>query len=104
MASCTVAEPSFARPAAAAGSARLMLRYTTPSSNISKSFRFQLLVQQREHAARVAFVDGVLVLGAEDLRGLDVAPGVVVVVPAFRVDAAHGADHLGGEQHVLHRD
>ena len=45
-----------------------------------------------------------LVVGAQDGAGLDVALGVVVVVAGGGVDAAHRADHFAGKQHVLHRD
>jgi hypothetical protein len=60
-------------------------------------------VEAREDAARVA--SKICCLSSADRIGdVDVALGVVVVVAGFRVDAAHRADHLGGEQHVLHRD
>src|SRR5687768_16090391 len=104
IASCTVAEPKRASSSAAARSARTMLRFTTPSSYISLPLGFQRRIQAWEHAARVAFVDHLLLLGRQDRRGLDVALGVVVIEARLRVDAAHGADHFAGEQDVLHRD
>jgi len=39
-----------------------------------------------------------------DRQGVDVALGVVEIVPRLRVDAAHGADHLRAEQDVLDVD
>jgi hypothetical protein len=45
-----------------------------------------------------------LLRGVTMRAGLDVALGVVVVVAGLGVDAAHGADHLAGEEDVVHRD
>src|SRR5574344_2264936 len=64
----------------------------------------QGLVQAREYAAGVAFVDHVLFFSGQVLRGFDVALGVVVVVAGLRVNAAHGANHFAGEQDVLGGD
>src|ERR1035437_7937752 len=85
-----------------------MLRLTMPRLFIGLlmllAFRFQGRIKAREHAPSVALVDLVLVLRAEDRRGLDVALGIVVVEAGFRVDPAYRADHLAGEQDVIYRD
>ena len=52
----------------------------------------------------IALEDLLLVLGGQAGRGVDVALGVVVVEAGLRVDAAHRAHHLGGEQDVVGRD
>src|SRR5438105_12742616 len=104
IASCTVAQPKRPSSSATARSARSMLRYTTPSSYISFPFRFQPRIQAREDTARVRFEDRMLVLGRKDRRCVDVALRVVVVMASGRIDAAHRADHLAGEQNVLDRD
>src|SRR5436309_229139 len=59
-----------------------------------------LVLQAAVDAARVALVDLAAVLVADADR-VDVALGVVVVVAGLRVDAAHGADHLRGEENVV---
>src|SRR5450432_434691 len=101
IASWTVAEPNLPSCSTAARSARTMLRLTIPSSYISLPLRFESGVQPRENAPRVALVDLVPVVAHDDRRGLDVAPGVIVVVARFRIDAAHRTDHLAGEQDVV---
>ncbi len=65
--------------------------------------RVQLRIEPRKDAARIAFVDLRALVGTQR-GGLDVAPRVVVEVAGLGIDAAHGADHLGGEQDVLGRD
>src|SRR5215469_4406107 len=99
MASCTVAEPSAPSFVATSPLARWMLRYTTPSSYMSKSFCLERRIQARIHAARVAFVNLVARFGL-DARRLDIALRVVEIMPRFRIDAAHRADHLAREQNV----
>src|SRR5688572_28355727 len=56
----------------------------------------------RIDAARVAFEDLLLVRGAQAAR-LDIALRVVVVLPGLGIDAAHRANHLGGEKNVIRR-
>src|SRR5438128_1396626 len=63
----------------------------------------QLGLQAAVDPARVALEDLAPVLVAEPER-LDVALGVVEVVPGLRVDAPDRADHLGGEQNIVDRD
>src|SRR5450759_5704134 len=108
IASWMVATPKRDSFSTAALSARTMLRLTTPRLFIGLlmllAFRFQRRIQAREHAPCVALVNPVLVLRAEDRRGLDVALGVVVGEAGFRVDALHRADHFAGEQDVVDRD
>src|SRR5438093_6860212 len=102
IASCTVAEPKARKRSAASRSARSMLRYTTPSSYIavspSAALCLQCGIQPREHAASVALVDEEALFLGEVRRRIDVAPRVVVRVAGLRIDAAHRADHLGGEE------
>src|SRR5213594_1961367 len=62
-----------------------------------------LVLQAAVDAARVALVDLAAVLVADADR-VDVALGVIVVVAGLRVDAAHGADHLRGEENVVGGD
>src|SRR5450755_1884636 len=81
-----------------------MLRLTIPSSYMSLPLRFESGVQPRENAPRVAFVDLVPIVADDDRRGLDVAPGVIVVVARFRIDATHRTDHLAGKQDVVDGD
>ena len=69
----------------------------------SLSLRFERGVEARVDAPGVAFVDLLLLRRRQLRRRLDVALGVVVVVAGLGVDAAHGADHLAGEQDVLDR-
>src|SRR5215831_14711307 len=103
IASCTLAVPNAPSLAAISLSARRMLRYTTPISYMSASFRFQRCVEARIDAPRVAFVDLAARPGLDRSR-VDVAPGVVVMVAGGRVDAAHRADHLAREQDVVDRN
>src|SRR3989441_6508404 len=63
----------------------------------------QLGLQAAVDPARVALEDLAPVLVAEPER-LDVALGVVEVVPGLRVDAPDRADHLGGEENVIDGD
>src|SRR6185436_8568818 len=60
-------------------------------------------LEARVDLADVAFEDLLLVRGRQRRR-IDVPARVVVVLPGFRVDAAHCADHLGGEQDVVGRN
>src|SRR4051812_18735301 len=57
----------------------------------------------RKYPPGVAFEYFLFVRSAERAV-LNIALRIVVMMPAFRVDAAHRADHLGGEQDVLRRD
>src|SRR5271170_7251015 len=66
----------------------------------STSFRFQRGVEARIEAPRVGFVDLVPLLWT-DVRSFDVAPGVIEIMPGFRVDAAYSADHFAREQDVV---
>src|SRR5450756_1019085 len=103
-----VATPKRDSFSTAALSARTMLRLTTPRSFIgilmSLSLRFQRRVEPREHAPRIAFVDLFPVRRAQVHRALDVALGVVEGKTGLGIDALHRADHLAGEQDVVHRD
>src|SRR5664279_4455467 len=111
IASCTVATPKRASLATAAPSARTMLRLTTPrsfmlmrqSSDVLSlaPLRPQRGVEPGVDTARVAFVDLVPILRAQRRR-VDIALRVVEIVACLGVDAAHGADHLRSEQHVVH--
>src|SRR5689334_8410956 len=98
MASCTVATPKRESCSMAARSARAMLRFTMPRlfvlitrsvvspegsrgrSAHQPDAAFQQRIQPREDPARIRLVDLLAVVVAEQLRGLDVALGVVVVI------------------------
>src|SRR5450830_1137165 len=115
MASCTVATLNCANCATTALSARTMPRLTMPSRLFSDSFIILLQVKStalgrqdgveaREHPARITFINQRAVGIAENRRAFDIALGVVVMVAGLRIDAAYGADHLRGEQHVFYRN
>src|SRR5262245_24200276 len=59
-------------------------------------------IEPTEHAARVALEDAGAV-GVAQLELVDVALGIVEVMPGVWVDALDGTDHLGSEQDVLDR-
>ena len=61
------------------------------------------LAEPGEHPARIAFEDLGAVLSAQPLDRFEVASRVVVVMAGLRIDAAHRADHLRGEQDVVGR-
>src|SRR5262249_53510600 len=61
-------------------------------------------VEARVDAARIMFVDLVAVFGTQVGSRLDVGLRVVVTMPGLRVDSAHRADHLAGEQDVFDRN
>src|SRR4051812_18548154 len=48
----------------------------------------------RVHAPRIAFEYFLLFSGTDALVPVDVALGVVVILPRLRIDAAHRTDHL----------
>ena len=60
-------------------------------------------IEARVDAPGVALVDLLPSARRQLRRRLDVALGVVVVVAGLGIDAAHGADHLAGEQDVADR-
>src|SRR5262245_41740645 len=60
----------------------------------------QLRVEAAEHAVRVALEDAGAV-GLAQVQLVDVALGVVEMMPGIGVDAAHGAHHLRREQDVV---
>src|SRR6202158_4309388 len=103
-----VATPKRDSFSTAALSARAMWRLTIPRLFIGMlmllPLRFQCGIEAREHVPGVALIDLLLVLRAEDGRGLDVTLGVVIGKAGLGIDAAHRADHLAGEQDVLDRD
>src|ERR1700683_4397745 len=103
-----VATPKRDSFSTAALSARTMLRLTMPRSFSGMfmllAFRFQRGVEAREHPPCIALIDLLLVRRAQHRRGLDVALGVVIGKAGFRIDAAHRADHLAGEQDVVDRN
>src|SRR5215204_6474180 len=55
------------------------------------------------HLEGVTLEYPLLVVGAH-LQVVDVALCIVEVEPGLRIVPLHGADHLGGEQDVLHRN
>ena len=64
-------------------------------------------IESRIDPPRVALVDRRAIgvrQGAASVCPIDVALRVVVVMARLRIDAAHRADHLRGEQDVLYRD
>jgi hypothetical protein len=60
-------------------------------------------IQSREHAAGVELEHLRSVVSGEVQR-LDVAAGVVEVVPGLRIDSADGAHHLGPKEDVVDVD
>src|SRR5687767_3460289 len=76
---------------------------TRPGNSMhAKSHFFISSPPSRVHPAGVALEYFLLVRRPEGLRSLDVALRIVVIMPGFRVDAAHRADHFGSEQDVFH--
>src|SRR6516165_498918 len=105
IASCTVAEPNCASRSTAPRSARLIFRLTMPSSVMAlSSFCLQGRIKTWIDAPRIAFAYLRAVLAAEILCRLDIALRIVVVEAGFRIDPAHGADHLAGEQDIVDRN
>src|SRR4051812_24321555 len=62
-----------------------------------------MLVEAAEYPTRIALEDLLALRLAEGLGALDIALGVVEIIAGLGIDAAHGADHLGGEQNILDR-
>src|SRR6266852_6342061 len=63
----------------------------------------QDLVQPPIDAAVVLLENLVALRCRQMRRAIDVAARVVEAMPGLGIDALHGPDHLGGEQHVLDR-
>src|ERR1039458_9933822 len=110
MASWMVATPNFASASTSPREARVMLRWTTPSSCMAPcSFwcLVALLLEQGVQAgvdgAGVVLLDGGHVECGE-VGVLDVSTGVVEVVAGTGVDVPDGADHLGAEEDVAGRE
>src|SRR5271165_3312674 len=63
----------------------------------------ELRLEPRIGAQRVRFEDLRLVMRGEAGRAIDIALGIVEILPRLRIDAAHRAHHLGSEQDVVDR-
>src|SRR5215469_2461894 len=68
----------------------------------SSALRAKSCAEARIHATCVAFED-LRAIYLTQLQGIQIALGVVVVVPRAWIDSADRAHHLGTEQNVLHR-
>src|SRR5215216_793533 len=64
---------------------------------------FERGVQPAIDLKRIALEDFALV-GSAQLDLIDIALGVIVMTPRFRIDALDGAHHLRGEQDIVDRD
>ncbi len=105
MASCTVATP---KPASAVdrGSfgAHDVAFDDSELGHAHLPFCFNAASRRGKHAPGIALVDLESVFVTQDLRRLDIALGVVVVIAGLGIDATHCPDHLGCKQDVLDRD
>src|SRR6516165_11934634 len=104
IASCTVAEPNWASRSTAPRSARLIFRLTTPRSVMLFSSCLQCRIEMWIDAPCIAFIYLRAVLATEVMGRLAIALCIVVVDAGLRIDPAHGADHLAGEQDVVDRN
>src|SRR5436190_4093455 len=60
-------------------------------------------VEARVHAAGIPLED-LAPVGLGESQLVEVALGVVVMMPGLGIDALHGSQHLGGEEDVVGRD